>query len=114
MNIAILRGVLSVEPTITHLPNGSIVHNFEMKTASGDEHHTVPVAWHDPTRPPSLCTGDEVVVQGLVRRRWFRAGGASLSRTEVVAACVARAGSKRAAKALESATRSIAESGPFE
>jgi single-strand DNA-binding protein len=50
---------------------------------------SVPVAWFDPPAAASgLVAGDEVVVVGRVRRRFFRAGGATASRTEVVAAKV--------------------------
>jgi hypothetical protein len=47
---------------------------------------TVPVAWFDPpSGGPELRAGDRVVVTGRVRRRFFRAGGATASRTEVLA-----------------------------
>jgi len=102
-NVAVIRGVVRGDVTISELGSGSVVHNFEVKTTGRGERHVVPVAWHDPQRPPRLGPGDEVVVAGAVRRRWFRAGGGSQSRTELVADNVARAGSSRARTALAAA-----------
>jgi single-strand DNA-binding protein len=46
----------------------------------------VPVAWFDaPATGRDLAAGTDVVVVGSVRRRFFRAGDATQSRTEVVA-----------------------------
>jgi hypothetical protein len=46
-----------------------------------------------------------VVVAGRVRRRYFRAGGVTGSRTEVVADGVVVAGSKAAARLVDRALR---------
>jgi single-strand DNA-binding protein len=47
---------------------------------------TVPVAWaNPPNNAAQLAPGTEVLVLGRVRRRFFRAGGFTQSRTEVVA-----------------------------
>jgi single-strand DNA-binding protein len=113
MNITILSGALRADPTITELPNGSRVHNFEVLALDGETRHVAPVAWHDPVRPPRLVQGDDVVVVGVTRRRWFRAGGGSQSRTEVLACSVARPGSKGAQKAVAAAVGRLNESGPF-
>jgi single-strand DNA-binding protein len=107
LNLAVLRGVLAGEPLVTDLPDGRTVHNFEVRADVGDHRTMVPVAWHDPVRPPRLAQGDLVVVVGAVRRRWFRAGGGSQSRTEVVAADVARVGTARAQRALASAAAAV-------
>ena len=55
----------------------------------------MPIAWFDPSTPPSFASGDEVVVLGAVRRRFFRTAGGTQSRTEVVAAEVLAASAKR-------------------
>jgi len=47
-----------------------------------------------------VAAGDEVVVTGRVRRRFYRAGGATQSRTEVVAHAVVRAGDGRRVRRL--------------
>lgn len=110
MNIAILRGTLSSAPRTTELPSGSTVHNYEVVTVDRQGgRQTVPVAWIDPARPPRVDTDDEVVVVGSVRRRWFRAGGATVSRTEILASVVARPGSERARKAVRAAIESAAD-----
>jgi single-strand DNA-binding protein len=63
--------------------------NYEVTTPdpAGGAADTAPVAWFDPpARLPALGQGDEIVVLGRVRRRFFRtAGGTTASRTEVVA-----------------------------
>lgn len=105
MNIAMLKGTLVAEPRVTELATGTVVHNYELRTVADGNHQVVPVAWYDPTRPPALDADDEVVVVGVVRRRWFRAGAGSHSRTEVVARAVARAGSRRATRLLDEAHR---------
>lgn len=108
-NLAAIRGQLVTDVRISELSSGSVVHNFEMKTGRGGERHVVPVAWHDPARPPQLVVGHEVVVVGVVRRRWFRAGGGSQSRTEVLATSVAKAGSRRAVNSLAKAVEMLYE-----
>jgi single-strand DNA-binding protein len=106
-NVAVVRGALTADVRVSDLPAGGVVHNFEVRAGAGDERHTVPVAWHDPVRPPKLRRGDQVVVIGAVRRRWFRAGGGSRSRTELVARSVAKAGSLRIPRMLEEAAATL-------
>ncbi|MEM7142017.1 MAG: hypothetical protein AAF548_13405 [Actinomycetota bacterium] len=102
MNISILRGTLVADAVCTELADGRTVHNFELRTGES----IVPVAWYDARRPPRLASGDGLVVVGPVRRRWFRSGGGSQSRTEVVAEQVAKPGGRRgAALVAEAAAR---------
>lgn len=102
MNLAILRGTLSSDPVERVLPSGSRLLTYEVTTPdpAGGPAASAPVAWVDPpARVPRLAAGDEVVVLGRVRRRFFRAGGATASRTEVVAQAVVPAtSSARVAK----------------
>ncbi|HET7523922.1 MAG TPA: hypothetical protein VFJ79_07250, partial [Acidimicrobiales bacterium] len=59
-----------------------------------------------------LDAGVGVVVVGRVRRRFFRSGGVTQSRTEVVASRVVRAGaSARVRAALDEAAAAIAAAG---
>jgi single-strand DNA-binding protein len=96
MNIVVLRGVLSSTPVIRELASGSIVHSLELTTRDEEGRSaSVPVAWFDPPVASALDTGAEVVVTGSVRRRFFRAGGATQSRTEVVASAVVPASRRR-------------------
>jgi single-strand DNA-binding protein len=76
------------------LAGGATVVQFDVTTtliSSADEpagrsNVSVPIAWTDPpaTTLAALGQGDEVVVVGSVRRRFFRSGGMTQSRTEVV------------------------------
>lgn len=96
MNIVVLRGVLSRTPDSRDLASGSILVQLDLSTPTSSGTATVPVAWFDPPASASFEDGDEVVVVGEVRRRFFRAGGVTQSRTEVVASTVVRASNRRA------------------
>jgi single-strand DNA-binding protein len=105
MNIVILRGTLSSEPALRSLPSGSTLLTCEVTTrpAVGPA-RSVPVAWFDPPATAGLAVGTEVVVTGEVRRRFFRTGGATASRTDVVATTVLPARqAKRAGRAIAAA-----------
>jgi single-strand DNA-binding protein len=90
MNVVILRGSLSSAPSSRTLPSGDNLVTFEVTTRPPDgPAETVPVAWPDaPKRAAQLPPGAEVVVTGRVRRRFFKAGGVTASRTEVLADAV--------------------------
>jgi single-strand DNA-binding protein len=85
-SITVLVGQLSHDPLRRELPSGSVVMSFDVSVRTDDRPgESVPVAWTDPPSRPILAAGDEVLVVGRTRRRFFRAGGATASRTEVVA-----------------------------
>jgi len=110
MNIVVLRGALSSDPVDRPLASGSTIWNLEVSTRTPDGTFSVPVAWLDPPHPPRVAAGDDVVVVGQVRRRFFRAGGITQSRTEVVATAVVPA--KRTAevrKAIARARNALAD-----
>lgn len=86
MNIVVLRGVLSSDPVSRTLASGSVLVSLELTTLVDGAGVSVPVAWFDPPAPVSCVAGDSLVVTGTVRRRFFRTGGLTQSRTEVVAA----------------------------
>lgn len=91
MNIVVLQGTLSSEPVERTLPSGTTVMNWEVTTLTDAGKRSVPVQWDDPsTAVQKVEAGDEVVVLGTIRRRFFRAGGATASRTEVVASQMAK------------------------
>ena len=104
-NVVVLRGRLSRDPEVRALPSGSILHRYDVTIRRPDAGaETAPVAWIDPVRPPKLSAGDDVVVVGRVRRRFYRSGGATLSATEVTADVVVRASSRaRASRAIDDA-----------
>jgi single-strand DNA-binding protein len=102
MNVVLLLGTLARDPEPRTLRSGSLVLTLDLTTRSGDEPpRSVPIAWFDPPdSSASLAAGDRVVVIGHVRRRFFRTGGATQSRTEVVAQRIVPA---RQAKRVQSA-----------
>ena len=93
-NIAVLLGSVRAEPTARELPGGGVVVQFDVVTTTEADGRrlsmSVPVAWNDPTAAQLgvLAGGSEVLVVGTVRRRFFRVGGVTQSRTEVVADAV--------------------------
>jgi single-stranded DNA-binding protein len=95
MNSVILRGTLSSAPQCRTLASGSLLYSIEVTTSTDEGAWSVPVAWFDPPNMPVLDAGDEVVVVGSVRRRFFRGANGTQSRTEVVAAEVVMATARR-------------------
>ena len=108
-NLAILVGTVSRPPEARGLPDGSEVLGIELSVRpAGGAAESVPVSW--PNAPASanhLGAGQEVLVVGRVRRRFFRAGGITQSRTEVVAADVVP--TRKAAAASRAAAAALAE-----
>lgn len=94
MNVVILKGTLSCPPVPRDLPSGDHLVAYEVTTRPDDGPAlSVPVTWLDPPNSAAgLTEGTPVVVTGRVRRRFFRAGGSTASRTEVVATAVVPAG----------------------
>jgi single-strand DNA-binding protein len=86
-NLVVIRGRLSRPVDNRVLPSGSRVLALEVTIERADgPAESVPVAWFEaPTAALEWDTGRHVVVVGRVRRRFFKAGGATQSRTEVVA-----------------------------
>lgn len=92
MNVVVVTGVLSRPPAVRHLPSGSVVATLELTSRDREGTTSVPVVVREPTVTVlSLEAGAELVVTGRVQRRFFRAGGSTQSRTEVLARQVVRA-----------------------
>ena len=102
INLVVLRGVLARPASLVELPSGSRLASLEVTVRRPDgPAEPVPVSVPDPpTWASELDSGTEVVVLGRVRRRFFRAGGVTQSRTEVVAARLVRASARRRVDAL--------------
>ncbi len=91
MNIVVLQGTLSREPVERTLPSGTTVADWNVSTVLDGSKLSVPVQWTDPNRAvQQFGEGDEVIVTGAVRQRFFRANGMLASRTEVVGRVVTK------------------------
>jgi single-strand DNA-binding protein len=108
VNVAVVRGTVASTPTVRRLPSGSSVVQLDVTTRLASGTTSVPVVIHD--RAVDVVAGDDVVVVGHVARRFFRVGGATQSRTEVVADGVVLAG--RAATAAKLVARALASLTP--
>ena len=87
LNIAAALGTITSDPVVRELPSGSALLSMSVTVRSTDSASTsLPVVWFDPpARAQRLSKGDEVLAVGRLTRRFFRAGGATQSRTELVA-----------------------------
>jgi single-strand DNA-binding protein len=100
LNLAVLRGTCSSPAEVRVLPSGDTVVQLQLTTRSDGRAISVPVAVRKPAAwVESIDAGNRLVIVGTVRRRFFRAGGATASRVEVDAELVARAGDRRRASA---------------
>lgn len=110
LNVVAIRGRLSrpAEERILPTSGDRIVGlDLTVRREGAAKAESVPVVIADP--PASVATleaGTEVVVVGHVARRFFRVGGLTQSRTEVVASTVVPV---RSAKKVESALVAAAE-----
>ena len=85
MNIVFLQGRLSSDPVLRELSSGSRLLSLEVTTSTDAGTANVPVAWFDPPAIPDWGAGVDVVVRGVVKRRFYRGPAGTQSRTEVVA-----------------------------
>jgi len=86
-SIALVSGALSRPAEVRELPSGDSLVVIELTTrGEAGPAESIPVVWPDPPAwAGGLEEGARVVVLGRVRRRFFRAGGTTASRTELVA-----------------------------
>jgi single-strand DNA-binding protein len=89
-NVTVVVGTLGRAPEIRTLPSGDRVLALELSVRPlGAAAESVPIAWYDPPSPAVLwIAGEELLAVGRTRRRFFRVGGVTQSRTEVVATAV--------------------------
>ncbi len=101
MNVVVLHGVLSRPAQRRVLPSGDELVAYEVTTRQSDgQADTVPVVWPGAPSTAEWEAGEAVVVSGRIRRRYYRASGATQSRTEVVADQVVPAAQRRRAERL--------------
>jgi single-strand DNA-binding protein len=112
MNVVALAGRLSRPAEEKVMQSGDRLVALEVTVPrEGERAESVPVVWFGaPASAASLDVEQEVVVVGRVRRRFFRTGAVTQSRTEVVADAVVPAGQrKRVQAALRRAHESLGE-----
>jgi single-strand DNA-binding protein len=105
MNVVVVQGRLSRDPEVRPLPSGDEAVGLEVTVAAvgGTRAESVPVSWVGaPAWVLVLTAGDEVVITGRVRRRFFRTASGTASRTEVVAEQGAPTANARRARELVS------------
>lgn len=110
MNVVTLRGRLARPAEQRVLPSGDRLVAYEVSVQGPEGRaETAPVVWFGaPAAAGAMDADQEVVVVGRVRRRFFQSGGATQSRTEVVAEVVLPAGqAKRVAGALRAAAERV-------
>ncbi len=103
LNLAVLAGTLSRPAEARMLPDGRTVWELDVAIrADGLAPATVPVSWtaSSGVDPARWAKGDEVLVVGAVRRRFYRAGAATVSRTDVLADAVVPARQRTRAAAV--------------
>lgn len=111
-NVVVLIGRVARPPETRELPSGQRMVAYELTIdRPGERAETVPVIWVDaPAGAADFDTDERLLVVGRVRRRFFRAGGGTQSRTEVVAdQVVATRNTRRAGMALSKALTAMAE-----
>ena len=91
LNLAVVKGVIARVPHERVGADGIVHLSFDLRVrlVPDGPSELVPVAW--PERTVASCglrEGSAVVVLGRIRQRFFRMGGATQSRTEIVAETV--------------------------
>lgn len=89
VNVALLVGQLVAEPESRTLPSGSCAVSFSLTVRTpGTKTTSVPAVWYDPPkRVQRWASGDLVIAQGSVVRRFFQTATGLGSATEVVVQC---------------------------
>ena len=100
-NVVVLDGACSSPAEVKTLPSGTVIAQLQVTTRVDGRSMSVPVTVPEPRAwVGRLDAGDEVIVVGSVRRRFFRAAGATASRVEVEAAAVAPSRDRRRVRTL--------------
>jgi single-strand DNA-binding protein len=109
-NVAVVRGVCSSPPELRVLPSDQHLAQLQVTTRVGGRAMSVPVSVIDPPAwLEELDAGDELVVLGAVRRRFFRAAGTTASRVEIEAEVVCRGRDRRRSRGLRRRVEELLE-----
>jgi single-stranded DNA-binding protein len=104
VNLAVVSGTCSAAPEVRLLDSGTRVASLSIRCPADarDERATsVPVTvWNPAAWVETLVRGDEVLVVGRVRRRFYSRPGGVGSRVDVDAVAIARARDRRRVEAL--------------
>lgn len=90
LNLAVVIGTVANEPVHRQLADGSVIVQFDLRTnldgAGATGTVSVPAAWRDPSASSidTLQPEMRLIAVGRVERRFFRSGGSTQSRTELV------------------------------
>jgi single-strand DNA-binding protein len=96
LNLVVVRGPLSAAPELRTLASGAEVASLAIRAPLDGTATSVPVTvWDPPAWIADLVDGDELLVLGAVRRRFYRAAAATGSRVDVQASFVARPGKRQ-------------------
>lgn len=111
VNLAVLRGPCSGSAEVRVLASGARLATLAVRgpvgTAAEERTTSVPVTvWDPPAWIETLAAGDEVVVVGRVRRRFYQRPGGVGSRVDVEAELIGRARDRRR---LDAALRKAGE-----
>jgi single-strand DNA-binding protein len=110
VNVAVVWGTCSSPPDIRVLPSDQRLAQLQLTTRVEGRALSVPVSVIDPPAwLEGLDAGDELVVLGSVRRRFFRAGGSTASRVEIEAEIVCRGRDRRRSRSLRSRVEALLE-----
>lgn len=92
------------------LPSSQRLAQLQVTTRVDGRAMSVPVSVIDPPAwLEELDAGDELVVLGAVRRRFFRAAGTTASRVEIEAEVVCRGRDRRRSRALRRRVEELLE-----
>jgi hypothetical protein len=102
VNLAVVRGTCSSPCEVRVLESGTAYATLQITArVEGEVAISVPVVVWDPAPAvEALDVGDEVVVLGRVRRRFYKAGAATASRTEIEAQTVVPASARKRVESL--------------
>jgi single-stranded DNA-binding protein len=100
VNLAVLRGPCSGPPELRVLESGTRVATLAVRVPGGSGADaaatSIPVTvWDPPAWVEDLDAGDEVVVAGRMRRRFYQRAGGVGARVDVEAELVGRARDRR-------------------
>jgi hypothetical protein len=109
VNLAIVCGPCSAAPELRVLESGTRVASLSVRVPAGEQATSVPVTvWDPPGWIEALDAGDEVIVVGQIRRRFYSRPGGVGSRVDLEAVTIARARDRRRVDAaLRRASREL-------